>query len=616
MLTDTELPTLAALPADQPRRSLFTPAEQRYAGYLAILAPMANDIAADGSWMGGWWRLPLRVARKQEHVYTLSWFYANQRPWNPYAGDPALLARCDRALEHYLALQHPDGSWPERSPTDHGRAATGFGLGYLAKTLAILREVGALPERQRQLAMALHAAMSWFLNPNAQRCEPSDPWPVWDKHVRGANQAAARFAGATIALQLDPDPDLEAQLRERIEYLADRSQSPSGYLYEELGWDHHYNFGVALPELAEVYLNTGNSVIVDMARRFTDWFGYTMLREPDGSGWLTYAAISARTDTTAVDDTVPDPYTALLGSHFISEVPDLAAFFTSAEDMAAARAAWAAEPDPAPGLIKPDTSPRMLAHAPYGEALPDAPAKAAAIGRLPYLRQEDFAELRRDPAHDQDYVFVRRPSFFLGAHFGTRDTDEVRTGPGFLWHPRAGTIVQSQRTNDSCWATLRPNGSADADGNLHASYTVGMREWDEPRLTPGDVSIRIRYHTTTHVPSRESVATELVIDSDSVVRSVISATGPAVEQIPLILLPDDELEFADGTPAGYGQDATITTTGLTLYRNGTVIEIDWAVPAPVTLSATATTFLRDRRRRLHVLRVQHPGQLSTRIRCR
>ena len=68
---------------------------------------MTNDIVDTdpyGFMGGGWWRTPAQPfnARVQEHVFTLSWFYANRRPWNPYYRDPALLGRLDAALEHYL----------------------------------------------------------------------------------------------------------------------------------------------------------------------------------------------------------------------------------------------------------------------------------------------------------------------------------------------------------------------------------------------------------------------------------------------------------------------------------------------------------------------------------
>lgn len=589
--TAGSLPMLSPLPGGAPDRRLFAPLEQRFAGYLAILAPMANDIVDDdpaeyGFMAGGWWRTPARPfnARVQEHVFTLSWHYANQRQWNPYHRDPALLGRLDAALQHYLRLQNPDGSWPEYAPGERGKASSGFGLGYLAKTLANLRQAGALPARRAELEVALRKGVAWYLDP-ANRV-------VWDDPFQYTNQAVAGVAGSALALRLLPDRVMWQRLQERIRYVARWSQSPAGFFYDPRGMDINYNFEVMLPEMAELYLLTGNPALVTMTRRFTDWFGYNLLREPDGSGWLTYYAVSDRTATAYYDDVVPDPDRTNLGSFFVPAVPELGAFFTAAEDRAATRAAWAADPAPVPPLAKQDTSPRIIAHAPYGERLPSRDAKRRAIERLPYLRKDDFTELRRDEVENQDYLYVRRPGLYFGAFFGTRPGSVVKAGTGFLWHPRAGTVIHAQQTTTGCWGTVR-NGKPDADGNLVAEYVSK------------DV---VRYRTTD-----SSISTELLIGRSSVTRRV-KAAGPATEQIPLVLQPEDEVAFTDGTQVPYNQSRTATVDGLVIRRGPTTITIRWGGARAASLSTSTRTYLRDQRRRVHVLRIPHEGTLETTVR--
>jgi hypothetical protein len=583
------LPLLDSLPAGLPERRLFALGEQRFAGYLVTLAPMVNDIVDTepfGFMAGGWWRTPAQPfnARVQEHVFTLSWFYANRRSWNPYYRDAALLGRLDAALDHYLKLQNPDGSWPEYAPNERGKASSGFGLGYLAKTLANLRQAGSLPSRRTQLEGALRKGVDWYLDPANT--------VVWDDPFEYTNQAVAGVAGSALTLRLLPDHARWQRLQERIRFVAKWSQSPAGFFYDPRGMDINYNFEVMLPEMAELYLLTRNPLLISMTRKFTDWFGYNLLREPDGSGWLTYYAVSDRTATAYYDDAIPDPDRTILGSHFVPAVPDLAAFFTTREDKAALRQAWADDPSPAPALAKQDTSPRIIAHAPYGETLPARDAKEAAIARIPYVRKDHFTELRRDDVENQDYLYVRRPGYYLGAFFGTRPGGPVKAGTGFLWHPAAGTVIHAQQTSTGCWATVR-NGKADAEGNLVAEY-------------PSEDLIR--YRTTDG-----SIATELILGPDTVTRRVTASTA-ATEQIPLVLQPSDEVTFSDGTVVPYNQSPTATADAITIRRGATAITISWSATRTATLSTSSRTYLRDQRRRVHVLRVPHDGKLETTVR--
>lgn len=64
-------------------------------------------------------------------------------------------------------------------------------------------------------------------------------------------------------------------------------------------------------------------------------------------------------------------------------------------------------------------------------------------------------------------------------------------------------------------------------------------------------------------------------------------------------------------PLAYGANASTTASGVRIHRGRASIDIDWGTALPATIEATATTFLRDAKRRLHVLRIPHGGQLTT-----
>ncbi|MDX8029242.1 hypothetical protein SK803_03430 [Lentzea sp. BCCO 10_0856] len=564
---------LPAPPPVTPDRRSFAPDEQRFAQYLMLVSPMVADMNSSGFFGGGWWRNPNAPynARVQEHVYTLAWFATQSRSWNPYRGNAQVLAALDAGLGHYLGLQHGDGSWPEYSRDQHSLAATGFAMGYLSKTNALLGRAGVLPQRQAQISASLHRAMTWFLDGSNSG--------VWQRPLTWANQTTAGLAGAALALKQDPDAGLRQRLTEAFARLASTGQSPAGFFYEESGADTNYNFEVMLPELADAWRQSEDPNLVAMTRKYTDWLGYNLLREPDGSGWFANIAPNSRTSSKFYADVRPDPERTALNNQFVPVVPDLAAFLSSREDLAAARAAWAADPAPVPALVKPDTSPRILAHAIYGERYPSRSERTAAIARLPYHRAH-FTERRSDQG--QDFLFVRRPRFYLGGYFGTRRaTSLARTGLTFLWHPVAGTLVQSMNNNNhACWATVFPGQVPDSDGVQQAEFLGG-----EP--------YRFRYRT----PSG-SVVTEVTV-GDRITRSV-RASSAATEQIPLVVRDSDTV--------------ALDSRGLTLTRGATVVRFDWAQSLdPVLRTASTITYPG---RRMRILTVPHNGILTLTVSVR
>ncbi|NGY63477.1 hypothetical protein G7043_31600 [Lentzea sp. NEAU-D13] len=564
---------LPAPPPVTPNRRSFAPDEQRFAQYLMLVSPMVADMNSSGFFGGGWWRSPNAPynARVQEHVYTLAWFATQARSWNPYRGNAQVLAALDAGLGHYLGLQHADGSWPEYSRDQHSLAATGFALGYLSKTNALLRRSNVLPQRQAQITASLRRAMTWFLN--------GSNGGVWQRPLTWANQTTAGLAGSALALRQDPDAGLRQRLTEAFARLAATGQSPAGFFYEESGADTNYNFEVMLPELADAWRQSEDPNLVAMTRKYTDWFGYNLLREPDGSGWFTNVAPNSRTSSRFYADVRPDPERTALNNQFVPVVPDLAAFVAGREDLAAARSAWAANPAPVPALVKPDTSPRILAHAIYGERYPSRAERTAAIARLPYQRAS-FVERRSDQG--QDFLFVRRPRFYLGGYFGTRRaTSLARTGLTFLWHPVAGTLVQSiNNNNHACWATVFPGQVPDSDGAQQAEFLGG-----EP--------YRFRYRT----PSG-SVVTEVTV-GDRITRSV-RAGSAATEQIPLVVRDSDT--------------TVLDSRGLTLTRGRVVIRFDWAQSLDPALRPASTITYPGRR--MFILTVPHNGTFTLAISAR
>ena len=611
-----DLATVPALPAE-PDRSAFAPNEQIFAGYLKILAPMANDIVTDGSathgWMaGGWWRTPSEPfnARVMEHVATLAWFLANDRPWNPYHGNAALRARLEAAVDYYLGLQHDDGSFPEYAATEHGLAPTGFGTVALSRALVEMRAAGTdLAQRERMRA-AIAASSAWLL-------DTSHAAP-WSDPIGYANQTAAGLSGAAAAAEALEDDALLATVRERVVLLGQRGQAPGGWFYEAKGFDSGYNANVQLPDLGELHDRIGGTELEAQVSRWVDFFQYTTVREPGAAGFLRMAAASSRTVSgTPLLDVVPDASDSrAFASRFLAAQPKLAAFLTAREDRAAERAAWAASGDPVPARAKQDTSPRLWMHVSRAPEGPTRAQRQTALGLLSHLRSSRWTRLRSADVLDTRFVFVRRPRYYAGALFGQRASARVSHGLQLLWHPAMGTIALG--LNDGAanefWATVLDAGGDDArQGTTAASLTPTFLTTGGTTIPEGEVDAVGGDFRVRQAASHVDVATTTTF-TDTGLRREVTAGGAATETVPLVLRPDDALAFVgSATPVDYNAEAGADATGFTIARAGVTATFSWGTARATTLTPTSRTFFDDGARRQHVLRVAHPGSFTVAV---
>jgi hypothetical protein len=604
------LTEVTPLPPGMPDRNAFAGAEQRLAPYLAVLAPLANGVEDDdettyGFIRGGFWRSPAEPfnARVQENVFTMSWFHANARSWNPYTGDPALLARLDAAIGHYLDLQKPQGCWPEYSPGELSRPATGFALGFLTTTLVELQRADALPETRNRIVAALRRAADWFL-------DPANP-AVWSNPIPYTNQVAAGLLGVAEALPLLGDPDLADRLNERIDVLARDGMSPVGHFYEQSGNDPGYSHGVMTPDLAALYETTSSPVVKRMQERYYEWLRFNFVREPDGAGWFCNVATSARTSLYFHDDVKEDSYKADVNALWTSSVPISAAFTTAQEDKAALRAEWAASSEPVPYPPPGVVDPQVVRLAGYPERFPGRATKDAAISTMPYLTSTNFAELRAEPG-GQEFLFVRRPRYYFGASFGVRPTARVRTGPSFLWHPDAGMVLYSTNASvEGCWGTHPSDRYSliDANGDLSARYFRGDPERDH-EIAPGGVRgaapLGIRYTT----PDRR-LTKDVEFGPDSL-RIRVTALQHSTERLPLVLRSDDRLTLVGQQESEWvpGVDVSGNGTGLRIRRGRAEVIIDWNAELTVRLVPKTQTYFKDGSRRQHMLLLPFGGELE------
>lgn len=607
-------PLVPALDPASVNRRLFDDSEQVFAGYLLIVAPLANDIVVDGSslhgWMaGGWWRTPIQPynARIQEHVATLSWFFKNVRPWNPYSGDAALLARLVAATDYYLGIQNSDGSWPENKPGEHSRAATGFGLVALTETLANLRSTSAPSDLISRIKAALVKAAVWFLEPTNTE--------AWSNPIVNCNQTVAGLSGCARLAEVTGDSTLMSRVNLGIEAIATRSQASGGWFFEPRGFDFGYNWDVMLPDLGELYRITRNPKLVSMATKWADFFSFASVRETSANGFIYHAAATARNASNGqLPDVVPNMSNkAALSSVFVPSVPVLAAFKTTDVDESLIRAAWRSSTNSVAPLRKLDTSPRLWMYSRKAPLGPTPQAKASAIAKLPYLERTYFNEVRNGVL-DMQFLFTRRPAFYVCSLFGKPASGLVKNGPQLVWSPDVGVFVLGMNTGtstDGFWTSQLADGRTDATTTMAPSYYSGAKVVGDPipstslKSRKGDLTVAYGSNTTP--------ITSSVTFAPYLIKKTVASPEKATEVIPLLLQPGDQLMLGDIATA-WGTSCSAIASSFRMVRKGRTITFRWKENLPVGITPVPTRkVFADGRRMQHLLRISHAGVFELEI---
>ncbi|MBS3177249.1 MULTISPECIES: hypothetical protein [unclassified Pseudoclavibacter] len=578
-LAATAMPKLAAIKS--PARALFAENEQVLARYLMSLSGMTNDIvdnedATYGFMGGGWWRpadtqTPTN-SRIMEHIATLAWFYANERPWNPFYKNADLLTRLEAAIKYYTSLQLKDGTYPEYRG-EPSLAATTFGVVAQADAYESLRKFGVSYDARLQLRQSMERAVTWFMNPKAAHWTP--PVPVF-------NQVAAGLVAAQRTLQvLDKPTTTQAAVNERITYLMAKGQAPAGFFHEPYGVDFGYNFTVTLPDLAWLYRHTQHPDIITMVQRYSEFMRYAVIREPDTGQLSHIPALHVRNSVSNITRPAEDlSDRGALAKDFLAHVPDLAVFFPSVEEKAQVRSTFVASTKGISALGKPDTSPRTWM---YGILAAPGPTKATrdvAEANLPILVSERFVKYGNGSKKDQ-YLFVRRPSYYVASVFGnwggdTRFKDARSTRQlGTLWSPTMGTILTSANNLDApeSWETVGPDGAfSTRQSSASSRYYDARTSATGPELSgdklperPGMFSQR----TESSAGAAKYATGWGYWDTGLRFTLITRLTGTCTHRLPMLLKAGDTLTFADGSTFASGDaDRDVVSSSIILTRGG------------------------------------------------
>jgi hypothetical protein len=578
--------------------SQFTDEELTLPYYLQHFSRFANSVRMDGPDRGfidiPVWRhakdnRPYN-ARIMENALSLAYFYATDRPWNPYHADPAVRARLEAALDFWARSQSPDGRFSEYGPQEWNLAATAFATKFMGETLRLLH--GGPP-----IDSAIHRRAI-----EADRRAIMAVLQSEDLYEHGrffSNQYGNVWPGALAYLDLYPDADMRALLDAQFRRAQPDHQSPAGYYYEADGADWAYNLGTHHSNVQMAWSYARGTPMGDQLEeetaRWYEWLAYNAALEPDGSGFVLNRAIETRQQATFISRAGQGETGGVFGPAERVEMARIVG--PTRESLAASRAAMRAAL--ADGWPRVDTlatgtfsafSPYAFLHRPHRQWTPSEAEQRAARARLPYLARARFTHQRVDSRKAVSYTFVRRPAYYAAFNAGEAWREQQRYGLGLLWTPEAGAILQSQTGSaDAAWGTRSASATAvyEARG-VPARFTVGGAAVTPAAgnrdLADGPVVIDYRLG---------EFGTKRVEFAEEAIRVQVRHTEPFVEHLPLLLLPTDAVEEAPGR--------------LTVRRGGTTIAVTW--PAG-TRGELRRTELRTGAKEVSVLTLSASGALD------
>jgi hypothetical protein len=552
-------------PADFSDDELDTPAGGNNASepmpYLLAHFKTLADGVSDGSgelprgFIGvSVWRAPHdnkpHNMRIMENQLSLVYFYVTDRPWNVYRGHPALRQRLEAALQFMIDQQGPRGEFSEYQPKKWGVAPTAFATKFLGQSLTLLTRPGAPPIDAKLLERTFE------MDRKAINVILDDP-AFYEHGKRFTNQFGNIWAGGLAYLALRPG---DAELREKLgaKHAASVNDffSPPGYPYENDGPDWSYNLGThaSNQRMARFYTHGAAALpgteslgqrFVEEERCFHEWLGYNAVPISGQPGYVLNRAIETRGSY---------PFRGPMESNFADALELVRAFAPTDAEVAARRAAARKKAEQTWPTVAPLPIGDFKAYSPYNflhrehpATHPTAAQRDAARALIPYVADDTFNHQRVDTRSDPSpaYTFVRRPGYYAAVNTGHQQ-DEQRLGLGLLWNPALGALMQSQSgSTEHAWGT-RPAAASSTDdadkaapyeaATLPARFTVADKEITP---TPGARDLPDGDLVVTY-PLGTAGKKEIRFLADRIeVR--VTHPGDFREQIPLLLLPNDQL---------------------------------------------------------------------------
>jgi hypothetical protein len=513
--------------------------------YLAHISTLANSVQMDGP-EKGWinhrvWRSPLeftiRDPRPMEAVLNMAWFYASDRPWNPYFGDEALRMRLEAALDYYTNTVEENGLLRAVEGRHIGlRLGTSmFFTKFMGEILVLLENAPAFDaDLYARMLDAQRRVLRYIFN--------SDLAVVQGRQF--SNQYGNIFAGLYAYLALTDDAEIRGLANRIIPKVVTQFQSPAGFLYEDHSVDWGYSTGThhSNIHMAWEYANRAGvdyTWLEEETRLWGEWFSYNAVPEPDFSYFALNCALEGRQNMQGFSS---------LYAPFAKHIPVFRAYLPNTfelEEMRAQHRRTIARTYPAVEALREGFStfgPYALLHRNHFSWYPSAAQQIAARESLPMLARDHFIHQRVDNRWPLEVTFIRRPGYYAVFNAGEARNNVQTFGLGLLWHPLTGSVLQSQtRMSGSAAWGVRIEGTSVQEKTLpRVHYLLDDIPWlpqtGNTDLPDGELEIHFQ------LPGRGEKF--LRFEEDRIL-VVVNPGGSFVEQIPVLVPRGMSLEITE-----------------------------------------------------------------------
>jgi hypothetical protein len=589
----SQWPELPAIDLTKFKPSDFTDDELDIPYYLKHFHTFANSVMETGPNKGfinlAVWRSvdgnkPYN-ARIMENILSLTWFYCTNRPWNIYYASPALRPRLEAALSFWCRIQNTDGRFSEYGPQKWNLPATAFSTKFMGETLRLLKNGPAIDaDILKNTVAADRKAIMAVLTMD----------DLYKHGMNYSNQYTNVWAGALAYLSLYPDDEISNLLPARIKQSAKDFQSPAGFFYEAGGTDFGYNFNTHHSNLWMAYhYSRGTSLanaFTEEEKRYYNWISYNAVFEAGSIYYTINRAIEMRQKAT----TTASYFTA---SPLGEAVEGVRAFnMNSAEkkkNIAEARKnleqSWPNVQPLVTGAFS-SFSPYAFLHRAHYQWYPSPQQKEAAVRNLPYMKSKRFIHQKMDSRHPTVFTYVRQPGYYACFNAGPLLKPQQRYGIGLLWHPQAGSFLQSQTdTDDAAWGTKPEDGRLYEADTLDALFSINNKAINP---TPGNHDLKAGVLAVSY--SLGTSGKKSIMFRDQAIEVAIQHPGHFTEYIPLLLNSTDSARI-------------ISPGKVELKKAGGTIYILYDVDAKASLKETT---MKSGMQRVMVLNIESSDKLG------